>query len=40
MLQYEEILHDHVGNVEKIAHFIGQPFSDAEKEAGVVESIS
>nr|AAX96778.1 Sulfotransferase domain, putative [Oryza sativa Japonica Group]ABA92540.1 Sulfotransferase domain containing protein [Oryza sativa Japonica Group] len=29
----------HMQNVEKIAEFIGQPFSDAEKEAGIVENI-
>uniref|UniRef100_A0A0E0MEF2 Sulfotransferase n=1 Tax=Oryza punctata TaxID=4537 RepID=A0A0E0MEF2_ORYPU len=38
-LKYEEILRDPVKNVEKIAEFIGQPFSDVEKEAGIVESI-
>uniref|UniRef100_A0A0E0I3G9 Sulfotransferase n=1 Tax=Oryza nivara TaxID=4536 RepID=A0A0E0I3G9_ORYNI len=38
-LKYEEVLHDPTKNIEKIAEFIGQPFSDAEKEAGIVESI-
>uniref|UniRef100_A0A0D9X1A5 Sulfotransferase domain-containing protein n=1 Tax=Leersia perrieri TaxID=77586 RepID=A0A0D9X1A5_9ORYZ len=35
----KEVLRDPIKNVEKIANFIGQPFSDAEKEAGIVESI-
>uniref|UniRef100_A0A0D3GTB1 Sulfotransferase n=1 Tax=Oryza barthii TaxID=65489 RepID=A0A0D3GTB1_9ORYZ len=38
-LKYEEVLRDPTKNIEKIAEFIGQPFSDAEKEAGIVESI-
>ncbi|KAF0907235.1 hypothetical protein E2562_015742 [Oryza meyeriana var. granulata] len=38
-LKYEEVLRDPMTNVEKIAEFIGQPFSDAEKEAGIIESI-
>jgi hypothetical protein len=38
-LKYEEVLHDPTKNIEKIAEFIGQPFCDAEKEAGIVESI-
>uniref|UniRef100_A0A0E0BHD9 Sulfotransferase n=1 Tax=Oryza glumipatula TaxID=40148 RepID=A0A0E0BHD9_9ORYZ len=37
-LRYEDIQRDPVKNVEKIAEFIRQPFSDAEKEAGIVES--
>nr|BAD31141.1 putative STF-1 [Oryza sativa Japonica Group]BAD32020.1 putative STF-1 [Oryza sativa Japonica Group] len=38
-LKYEEVLRDPTKNIEKITEFIGQPFSDAEKEAGIVESI-
>lgn len=38
-LKYEDVLRDPIKNVEKIAEFIGQPFSDAEKEAGIIESI-
>uniref|UniRef100_J3MMT5 Sulfotransferase n=1 Tax=Oryza brachyantha TaxID=4533 RepID=J3MMT5_ORYBR len=38
-LQYDELLHNPVKNVEKIAEFIGQPFSDAEREAGIVDAI-
>lgn len=38
-LKYEDVLRDPITNVEKIAEFTGQPFSDAEKEAGIIESI-
>ncbi|XP_052136416.1 flavonol 3-sulfotransferase-like [Oryza glaberrima] len=38
-LKYEDVLRDPIKNVEKIAEFIGQPFSEAEKEAGIIESI-
>uniref|UniRef100_A0A0D9X1A3 Sulfotransferase n=1 Tax=Leersia perrieri TaxID=77586 RepID=A0A0D9X1A3_9ORYZ len=38
-LKYEDVLCDPIKNIERIAEFIGQPFSEAEKKAGIVGSI-
>ncbi|XP_006662242.2 cytosolic sulfotransferase 1-like [Oryza brachyantha] len=39
VLRYEDMKRDPARNVERIAEFIGQPFSEAEREAGVVSRI-
>jgi hydroxyjasmonate sulfotransferase len=38
-LRYEEMLHNPMETVQRLAHFVGQPFSAAEVEAGVVRDI-
>ncbi|KAF8668659.1 hypothetical protein HU200_051838 [Digitaria exilis] len=38
-LRYEEILRDPVENVKKLARFVGQQFSPAEEQAGVIKDI-
>lgn len=39
ILKYEDMKRNPTENVEKIAEFIGQPFSNSEKEASIVDNI-
>jgi hydroxyjasmonate sulfotransferase len=38
-LRNEEMLHDPMETVQRLAHFVGQPFSAADVEDGVVRDI-
>ncbi|KAF8009966.1 hypothetical protein BT93_J0829 [Corymbia citriodora subsp. variegata] len=39
-LKYEDLKEDIVGNLKKVAEFVGLPFSEEEEEGGVIEEIA
>ena len=38
-LRYEEMMEDSVGNLKKLAEFIGCAFSQEEEKQGIIEGI-
>ncbi|KAF7846050.1 hypothetical protein BT93_L5441, partial [Corymbia citriodora subsp. variegata] len=39
-LKYEDLKEDIVGNLKKVAEFVGLPFTEEEEEGGVIEEIA